>query len=85
MSILKTLIIFVVGLFLFLAGDRWIDGGHSIAGTFAVIIGLGLALFAGNRGYVPRSCGHGMITQGKLGIRYPWIVKKCPICGDISE
>lgn len=29
-----------------------------------------------------RRCGHGYITQGRGGFTYPFVIAKCPECGD---
>jgi hypothetical protein len=29
-----------------------------------------------------RPCGHGTVTQGGSGLRWPYAIKICPICGE---
>lgn len=74
-----------VGIILFFYGNNLFGSGNKLGGALIASLGLALSMFAAGRGYVARPCGHGRITQGRLGIHYPWVVKKCPVCGDIFD
>lgn len=32
-----------------------------------------------------RPCGHGYIVQGKWGMTFPYVIRKCPVCGASYE
>jgi len=48
----------------------------------ACLVMLGLAMFTAAK---KRACGHGYIVQGKWGMTFPYVIRKCPVCGDIYE
>jgi len=50
---------------------------------FAIcLVMLGIAMFAAA---TKRPCGHGYIIQGKWGMSFPYVIRKCPVCGDSYE
>lgn len=40
-------------------------------------------LFGMRHALTRRPCGHGFITVGKYGFVYPYVIKICPVCGDV--
>ena len=63
--------------------------GISLMQSFLGFIWLILSILSGamamNIAHKKRPCGHGSITQGKLGIYWPFVIKRCPICGAEPE
>lgn len=35
--------------------------------------------------FTKRKCGHGYISQGRGGWFYPFVVRECPKCGQMTE
>lgn len=41
---------------------------------------IGVAMF---NAATKRPCGHGYIVQGKWGASWPFVIRRCPVCGEI--
>jgi hypothetical protein len=68
-------ILFVLGSMLIAAGakemSKFVAYGFLSCGAYLVVIQI-----------VRRPCGHGAVSQGIYGIKWPFIINKCPKCGE---
>ena len=53
--------------------------------VFWFVFCLGMIGVAMYNAATKRPCGHGYINQGKWGASWPYVIRRCPTCGEAYE